>query len=158
MWILSLRLQLHPQVFLKPLQGEGQQGGERLLGLLRKRGHIEIFTYSRTDFLALSAWERWCQIHSFLCRSHAMTMDPKQDKEEMFKIRPPSSTISSSTAVQLWSCLVFSWIPSVSNPPAPSPPLCHFNGRIFTFNTNPKGGSASETRVQSIIQFSLMFF
>lgn len=33
-----------------------------------KRGHIEIFTYSQTDFLALSAWERWCQIHSFLCR------------------------------------------------------------------------------------------
>ena len=85
---------------------------------------------------------------------HAMTMGPKQDKEEMFKFRPPSSTISSSTATAvLWSCLVF--VNSFGFPPprALSPPLCHFNRRIFTFNANPKGGSATETRVQSITCF-----
>lgn len=62
------------------------------MGKQGKHGHPEIFTYSQTDFLALSGRERWCQIHSFLCRRgerHAMTMGPKQDKEEMFKFRPP---------------------------------------------------------------------
>lgn len=50
--------------YLRPLHGE-ERGSTGKQG---KRGHIEIFTYSQTDFLALSAWERWCQIHSFLCR------------------------------------------------------------------------------------------
>lgn len=92
------------------------------MGKQGKHGHAEIFTYSQTDFLALSARERWCQIHSFLCRrENAMRWQwaQKQDKEEMFKFRPPSSTISSFTAMELWSCLVL-WIPSA--PPPPPPP------------------------------------
>lgn len=58
----------------------------------------------------------------------------------------------------LWCSLVSVNSFSFQPPWAPSPPLCHFNRRIFTFNTNPKGGSARETRVQSITHFSLMFF
>lgn len=53
---------------------------------------------------------------------------------------------------------LFSFVNSFS-PPTTLPlqsslsPLCHFNRRIFTFRANPKGGSASETRVQSITCF-----
>lgn len=53
---------------IKPLRGQDQGEKSGSTGKQGKRGHIEIFTYSQTDFLALSAWERWCQIHSFLCR------------------------------------------------------------------------------------------
>lgn len=53
---------------------------------------------------------------------HAMTIGPKQDKEEMFKFRPPSSsTIYSFTTMELWSCLVL--VNSFSCPPPhPTPP------------------------------------
>lgn len=49
--MLLLLLILHTQVFKAEGQGE-KSGSSSRQG---KRGHIEIFTYSQTDFLALSA-------------------------------------------------------------------------------------------------------
>lgn len=84
---------------------------------------------------------------------HAMTMGPKQDREEMFKFRsllPPSPLSIGCGALELFRFCEFLQFP---DPPNSLSPLCPFNGRIFTFKANPKGGSASETRVQSITCF-----
>lgn len=139
--------------YLKPLQGEGQ-GEESEQG---KHGHAEIFTYSQTDFLALSAWERWCQIHSFLCRrENAMRWQWAQNrtKRKCLNLGPFFHHLLFHGRGAL-DAVWFSWIPPVPPYPLQSSlsPLCHFNRRIFTFNANPKGGSASETRVQSITCF-----
>lgn len=143
--------------YLKPLQGEGQGEEHGSTGEQGKHGHIEIFTYSQTDFLALSAWERWCQIHSFLCRrENAMRWQWAQNrtKRKCLNLGPFFHRLlfHGYGALELFSFCEF-----LQSPPPPCPsslsPLCHFNRRIFTFNANPKGGSASETRVQSITCF-----
>lgn len=140
---------------LKPIQGEGQGEERGSTGKQGKQGHIEIFTYSQTDFLALSVWERWCQIHSFLCRrENAMRWQWAQNrtKRKCLNLGPFFHHLLFHGYAELCSCLVF--VNSFSPPKMSSlSPLCHFNRRIFTFNANPKGGSASETRVQSITCF-----
>lgn len=113
-------LRPYPQV-LKAAAGRGprERRGERLLGQAREAWtHRDIYIQSdrlpgivrpgalmSDPLLPVQKGER-----------HAMTIGPKQDKEEMFKFRPPSSsTISSFTTMELWSCLVL--VNSFSCPP-----------------------------------------
>lgn len=127
---------------------------ERRAAPRASKGSIEIFTYSQTDFLALSPWERWCQVHSFLCRrENAMRWQWAQNrtKRKCLNLGPffHHLLFHDYGALELFSFCEF-----LQSPPLSSlSPLCHFNRRIFTFNANPKGGSASKTRVQSIICF-----
>lgn len=133
-------------------QSQGAESSS--VGMQGKHGCTEIFTYSQTDFLALSAWERWCQIHSFLCRrENAMQWQWAQNrtKRKCLNLGPffHHLLFHGYGAREL-----FSFANSFSFPPLGSlSPLCHFNRRIFTFRANPKGVSAGETRVQSITCF-----
>lgn len=93
----------------------GQQG---------KHGHVEIFTYSQTDFLALSAWEHWCQIHSFLCRrENAMQWQWAQNRTERkcLNLGPFFHHLLFLSAAGLWSCLGFVNSFSSPTPRTPSP-------------------------------------
>lgn len=93
--------------YREPLQGEGQRAASHSVGKQGKRGHAEIFTYSQTDFLALSSPGALMSDPLLPVQEgerHVMTMGPKQDKEEKFKFRPllPPSPLSGH-----WGCLVF---------------------------------------------------
>ena len=57
----------------------------------------QIFTCCQPGFLSLSNLKHFfTQIHSFLCRAgklHVITVVPKQDKKEVFKIGPQTLTL-----------------------------------------------------------------
>lgn len=100
---MLLLLPLHPQV-LKAAPGRGPERGERLLGQARE-AWTNRDIYIQSDRLPGIVSPRALMSDPLLPvqkgERHAMTIGPKQDKEEMFKFRPlllPPSPLS-----RLWS-------------------------------------------------------
>lgn len=110
---------------LKPLRGEGPRREESGSSGRRREAWTHRDIYIQSDRLpgivSLRALMSDPLFPVQKGERHAMTMGPKQDKEEMFKFRPPSSTISSFTATELWSCLVFCEFLQFSPPELPLP-------------------------------------
>ena len=136
--MLLLLLLLQPQVLKAAPGREGQREESGSSGRAREAWtHRDIYIQSDRlpGIVSLRALMSDPLLPVQKGERHAMTMGPKQDKEEMFKFRPPSSTISSSTAIAaLWSCLVF--VNSFGSPlPELSLPHCVISIEGFSHST-----------------------